>query len=140
MKNPEIIRTVRIVALNYDNQVYGFIRPLNSKQRAGDVDFAGGKVNVGEELEVAARREFEQETGVAIDCQLAYHYGVSERDGDTLYMREYFILQQRIAANEIKQLTEHIGMVCASKLAIIELIDFIPHQEVLKCFDIPAVA
>ena len=140
MNVPNIVRSARLIMLDQDDYVFGFIRPLSANQRGGDVDISGGKIDANELPAEAARREFNEETGVAVDGPIDYHYGVSERDGNTWFTREYFVTDQRIDARDIKQLTEHIGMVCASQATIIELTNCIPHQRAIGCLATSVVA
>ncbi|MDL2342034.1 MAG: NUDIX hydrolase [Patescibacteria group bacterium] len=140
MEQLPIRKTARLVVRDKNDHIYGFIRPLGSKSRAGDLDFSGGGVADNETPEAAALREFKEETGFEISEPITFHYGVSERDGDEWFTRYYYLSSERISPCDITQLPEHIGMVCASKTTVLDLTDCQPHKAAIDCLEFTAVA
>lgn len=134
MNTPEIVSTARVVLRDENDQILMPIRPLSSKQRPGDGDFFGGKVDAGEYPIDAAAREVAEETGRQVATEeLSFLYGVSEKDNDVWFSRMYFLYGGRLAVRDVKNTPEHIGLVCASKPTALTLTEFVPHQQALKC-------
>lgn len=140
MTSPEVVQTARIVLQDPDGHYYGFIRPLSSNQRGGSLDMSGGRVDSGELPAEAAVREVHEETGVIIRGPVDFLYGVSDNGGGKWFTRWVYSCQERVTVADIRQLPEHIGMVCASKATILELITFPAHVEALNCHGDAVVA
>ena len=132
MTNPEIITTARLIVLDeYDRLIMG-IRPLTSKQRKGDFDFFGGKLNQNEDLLTGLVREVYEETGLKVDPgKVMPCYSQKDIDGNKQFVREYSVYEQKLSISEIKQLPEHIGAVCISRQTALDLTEFIPHQRAI---------
>ncbi|MCX7019844.1 MAG: NUDIX domain-containing protein [bacterium] len=79
-------------------------RASTAKSNAGMWDFPGGKIDPGENLENAARRETFEETGLEIE--LARVAGADESESET-HRIAYLFLEARISRGELRLSSEH---------------------------------
>jgi isopentenyldiphosphate isomerase len=79
--NPSLIhRVVHVLVFNEDGALLLQKRSLNKDVAPGKWDTSvGGHVGIGEELTVSAKREMEEELGIA-DCGIEYLYSYIHRD------------------------------------------------------------
>lgn len=133
MTSPEIITTARLIVLDeYDRLIMG-IRPVTSKQRKGDFDFFGGRIDQDEDHLSGLIREVLEETGMVVDPgKIVPCYKQTDTDGRMQFNREYSLYEQRLSISAIKQLPEHIGAVCISRCTALDLTGFIPHQRAIS--------
>ncbi|MBP9852670.1 MAG: bis(5-nucleosidyl)-tetraphosphatase [Patescibacteria group bacterium] len=71
----------KVIVVNPEGQVLLLRRHAGDENRAGDWDFPGGGVDVGEEYVAAVRREALEESGIEIEpAKLVLAYANSEHD------------------------------------------------------------
>lgn len=136
MSNPEVITTTRLVVRDGYDRLIMAIRPLSSKQRPGDFDFFGGKLEIGEDPVSGVIRETFEETGMVIaPNKVSSLYEEHDEDGIKEFIRLYFLYDRRTPLSEIKSLPEHLGAVCVRPETALNLTEFIPHQRAISRLD-----
>jgi 8-oxo-dGTP pyrophosphatase MutT (NUDIX family) len=125
------IETVRTVIHDAHYNVLMGQRRFNSNIRAGQLDLFGGRVDDGEPLEVAARREVREETGFDLaDRPIRPLYIGRDEDAGNTYVRHYFSAQIERFPREM--LTEHIGSVLMPLVIAASSMQFEHHREALS--------
>lgn len=141
MSNPETITTARLLVLDKQKRLIGAIRPLDSKQRPGDFDFIGGRIDEGEDPLLGVGREFHEETGIEIDlAEVEPLHEEIDEDGDKRIIRLYYLYNKLTSVDEIKIMPEHIGAVCVSQNTALNLTEFPAHQRAISRLDQLVVA
>ena len=125
------IETVRAVLYDTHNNVLLGQRPFGAKQRAGELDLFGGKVDAGESLTEAAYRETREELGFELgEMALRPLYVTRDEDAGNTYVRHYF--EVKVDTFPRERLREHIGSVLMPLVIAVSSMQFEPHREALS--------
>jgi len=124
--------TTRLILKDEIGRLIMGIRPLTSKQRAGELDFFGGKVDEGEAPDSAAIREIFEETGVSYNkADILPLHQQTDQDGNKRFDRKYFLGLVSVSANQINMLPEHLGVMYITPETALDLLTFEPHRQAI---------
>jgi 8-oxo-dGTP diphosphatase len=107
-------------------------RSLKSKGWPGHWEFPGGKVDPGEEVSSALKREFLEETGFEIELVRVLTGFGRERDKDHLV---YLVFEVRGVKGELRISDEHEQSGWFSKTEVLRLLVSPPLVELVKTLD-----
>lgn len=127
------VTTVRGIYFDPDERILLGIRPLSAKQRPGDADLIGGKVDMDEDSLTAVVRESSEEAGLTVSKNdLFLHYVERNQDGSTLFIREYYFCRKPVRRAEVNVMSEHEAFLWVLPRTALRLTSFIPHQRAIS--------
>ncbi|MBC7707892.1 NUDIX domain-containing protein [Polaromonas sp.] len=145
MSNPEVVQTVRLIAFDAWGRVIICKRKMDAKQRAGQWEFPGGKVDNGEGTVEAVIREFTEETGVMLDEKLVdarpvYNRYDYDKGVGKWYSRDFFKYGGRLAADQLYVPREADAIVAVTLDEALNRFVNIPHQRAASRIPVALVA
>ena len=96
--------SVKVAIFDSDNRCLVLRRSTASRGNSSKWDFPGGKVDSGEALEEAAKREVLEETG--LEVEMGQVLGAAESESPTSRIA-YLILEGRVISGELRLSDEH---------------------------------
>jgi 8-oxo-dGTP pyrophosphatase MutT (NUDIX family) len=124
------IETARIILLDCHKDVILPQRTFDSKQRAGQLDFFGGAVELGENPLQGGLREVLEESAMDVSgIAITPVYETEDHDGPDTFLRKYF---RALVPRFPERLTEHAGAVVLPGVVALDLLAFAPHRMALS--------
>lgn len=123
--------SVKVVVLDEKDQVLLLKRSMSSKGNQGKWDFPGGKVDSGEDFEVALLREVTEETGLGISLKRLLATSESESQVARVI---YLIMEGRTEPGQVQLSSEHDDFIWVPRRNLAEMEMAVQFKEFAKSY------